>query len=166
MWFDHGLSRKADREQLRSDPEKISEEMPDMTESRHKQDYGFCDGMVYDGSRYIYAGSVAGVLSRIDTETDRVEKIATVMESGRFPALCFGPDGKLYGGGGMKSQTTLCRLDPETLALDVWNDLADVETGERPARIHELCVTTEGVIYFGENDNHHRSSYLWSAYPE
>lgn len=58
--FEHGLARKADREQLRPDPPSSSIDLPDMTESRHKQDYGFCDGMVYDGGDYIYAGSVAG----------------------------------------------------------------------------------------------------------
>ena len=59
-------------------------------ETRHQVDYGFCDSMAYDGERYIYAGTVAGVLCRIDTGTDRVEKVAHVMASGRFPALAFG----------------------------------------------------------------------------
>lgn len=163
VWFEHGLARRTQSDQLCTDPISISSGLPDMTESRHKEDYGFCDGLIYDGRRYIYAGSVAGVLSRIDTETDRVEKIATVMEAGRFPALGFAPDGRLYGGGGMKYQTTLCCLNPTTLELEVWNNLVDPISGERPARIHELCISGDGTIYFGENDNHHRSSYLWSA---
>ncbi len=162
-WLDHGLARKVEREQLCPDPPTLLKAMPDMTESRHKQDYGFCDSMVYDGGRYIYAGSVAGVLSRIDIETNRVEKIANVMESGRLPALIFGPDGYLYGGGGMKSRTALCRLDPRTHQLELWNDLVDSRSGTRPARIHELCVATDGTIFLAENDNHERSSYLWSA---
>lgn len=57
VWYPHGLARKADTDQLRPDPVADGTDMPDMTESRHKQDYGFCDGMVYDGGRYIYAGS-------------------------------------------------------------------------------------------------------------
>jgi len=162
VWYPHGLARKAGTDQLRPDPVADGTDMPDMTESRHKQDYGFCDGMVYDGGRYIYAGSVAGVLSRIDIETGEVAKVANVMRSGRFPAMAFGPDGKLYGGGGMKGQTTLCRFDPATLELEVWENLADADA-ERPARIHELCVTGDGTVYFGENDHHTRSSYLWSA---
>lgn len=163
IWLAHGLARKADREQLRPDPEAGSLGMPDMTESRHKQDYGFCDAMAYDGGNFIYAGSVAGVLSRIDITSGRVEKVANVMTSGRFPAMSFGPDRKLYGGGGMKGQTTLCRFDPLTQELKVWNNLADSQTGEKPARIHELCVASDGTIFFGENDHHGRSSYLWSA---
>lgn len=162
VWYPHGLARKADTDQLRPDPVADGAGMPDMTESRHKQDYGFCDGMAYDGGRYIFAGSVAGVLSRIDIETGEVVKVANVMRSGRFPAMAFGPEGKLYGGGGMKGQTTLCRFDPATLELEVWENLADAD-GERPARIHELCITGDGTVYFGENDHHTRSSYLWSA---
>ncbi len=163
VWFTHGLARKATSEQLRPDPADISREMPDMSESRHKQDYGFCDSMVFDGYRYIYAGSVAGVLSRIDTLTGEVAKVANIMASGRFPAMAFGPDGKLYGGGGMKNQTTLCSLEPKTLELEIWTDIQDAQTGVRPARIHELCLTTDGTLFFAENDHHERSSYLWSA---
>lgn len=163
VWFEDGLARRADREQLRPDPETALTGMPDMTESRHKEDFGFCDGMVYDGDRFIYAGSVAGVLSRIDIITNRVEKVATIMASGRLPALGFGSDGVLYAGGGMRFETKLCRLDPKTMTLDSWSNLIDQSTGERPARIHELSVASDGTIYFGENDNHNRSSYLWSA---
>jgi hypothetical protein len=39
--------------------------------------------MAYDGERYIYAGTVAGVLSRIDTVTGKVEKVANVTATGR-----------------------------------------------------------------------------------
>ena len=75
----------------------------------------------------------------------------------------FGPDGKLYGGGGMRGQTEICRIDPSTLEIEVWGDLVDESNGERPARIHELAVDAGGTVWFGENDNHERSSYLWSA---
>lgn len=165
LWLEYGLARKADADRLCTDPPAVPDGIPDMTESRHKLDYGFCDSMAYDGGRYIYAGSVAGVLSRIDIETNRVEKIANLMESGRLPALAFGPEGRLYGGGGMKSRTALFRMDPKTFSLELWSDLADSTNGIQPARIHELCITGEGIIYFSENDNHLCSSYLWSAQP-
>lgn len=163
VWFDFGLSRKSDREQLVPNPEASGFSGPDPNETRHKEDYGFCDGMAYDGGRYIYAGTVAGVLCRIDVDNDRVEKVAHVMESGRFPAMGFGPDGMLYGAGGMKGQTALCRLNPDTLQLKRWENIVEPKTGERPARIHELCVSADGAIWLAENDNHTRSSYLWSA---
>jgi hypothetical protein len=162
VWFNHGLSRRASSDQLLPDPDAASQAMPDMTESRHRQDYGFCDSMAYDGGRTIYAGTVAGVLCRIDIESGEVEKIATVMQAGRLPALSFDRHGRLYGGGGMKGQTTICRFDPQSEKLELWPDIVDEASGERPARIHELCVVDDGTVYLAENDNHSRSSYLWS----
>lgn len=85
------------------------------------------------------------MLSRIEIASGKVENIANVMESGRFPAMGFGPDGMLYGGGGMKGRTALC-FDPHSLELELWNDIRDAD-GERPARIHELCVAGDGTIF-------------------
>ena len=162
IWFSHGLSRKADESQTRPDPPHATRSLPDVTESRHKHDFGFCDSMAYDGGRFIYVGTVAGVLCRIDTETDKVEKIANVMENGRFPALGFGRGGELFGAGGMRGQCHVCRFDPATQKLEVWSDLEDVERQEKPARIHGLAISRDGTVWLGENDNHERSSYLWS----
>lgn len=161
-WLAKGLPRKSDRVQLCGDPPYASRELADMAESRHKDDYGFCDAMAYDGDRYIYVGTVAGVLARIDIETDEIVKIANVMESGRFPALGFGAGGELYGAGGMRGDCRVCRFDPATAELTVWSDLVDPVREQRPARIHELDVSPDGTLWLGENDNHERSSYLWS----
>ena len=47
--------------------------------------------------------------------------------------------------------------------MERYTELVDEATGERPARIHELAVADDGRVYLGENDNHVRSSYLWSV---
>ncbi len=148
VWFEHGLAR-------RSHPSEFAE-------TRHKQDYGFCDSMLYDGERYIYAGSTAGVLSRIDAATGEVEKVAEAMETGRFPALAI-RDGVLYGGGGIQGRTELIRLDLGSGKLDHYTDLVDPAIGDRPARIHEIAVDRDHTLYLAENDNHERSSYLWTV---
>ncbi|MDO8542200.1 MAG: hypothetical protein Q7S40_17310 [Opitutaceae bacterium] len=44
-----------------------------------------------------------------------------------------------------------------------WISFDAVTFGQRPARIHELTVDDEGRVFLGENDNHDRSSYLWSV---
>lgn len=162
-FFDFGLSRKVDAgtvpAELVPDP---SNDLPDMTESRHKDDYGFCDAMAYDGDRHVYAGTTAGVLCRINTEEEKVEKIANVMPSGRCPALGFDAQQRLLVGGGMKGRTALARFDPGSGNLDYWDALSDGE-GRTPARIHELAVDDAGNVWLAENDNHNRSSYLWRA---
>jgi len=160
--FDHGLSRRECREQLLPDPDSASLATGVLEETRHKQDFGFCDSMAYDGDRYIYAGTVAGVLCRIDTRTGGVEKVANVISTGRFPALAI-QDRVLYGAGGMHGGTQLVRWDIRNEELEFYSDLVDETLNERPARIHELAVADDGRVYLGENDNHERSSYLWSV---
>jgi len=165
VWFDHGLPRKADQSQLLRDPPQPAGAESQLARTRHRDDYGFCDSMAYDGGRWIYAGTVAGVLCRIDTETARTEKIANVMATGRFPALAIDPKGVIFGAGGMNGHTQLVRWDPRTEKIEDYGRLADERTGEVPARIHELTVDDAERVYLGENDNHHRSSYLWSVVP-
>ncbi len=163
VWFEHGLSRRADSTQLMPDVPAPQGASLTLAETRHREDYGFCDSMAYDGGRYIYAGTTAGVLSRIDVCSGKVEKLALVMATGRFSALTI-RDGILYGAGGMKGHTQLVRLDLTSGAMQSYTDLTDVRLDDRPARIHDIAVTDDHTIYLGENDNHHRSSFLWSAH--
>lgn len=162
VWFDYGLPMTSQKDQLLPDPPKSGAVEKVLHETRHPQDFGFCDSMVYDGARYIYAATVAGTLSRIDTQTDRAEKIAHVMSSGRFPALAF-KDGILYGGGGMKGFTQMMRWDVSTDRIEVYTDLVDRQMDDRPARIHEIAVDDGHCLYLGENDNHSRSGFLWTV---
>lgn len=162
-WLDYGLSRKRDAEQLLPDPEKPFQTASVLTETRHAQDYGFCDSMCYDGDRFIYAGTVAGVLCRIDVESRGVEKIAHVMAAGRFPAMMIDGSGVLYGAGGMKYETQLVRWEIGTERIEDVGVLEDSQTGLRPARIHDVCTDDRGNVYLAENDNHDRSSYLWKV---
>jgi hypothetical protein len=97
-----------------------------MERTRHERDFGFCDAMAYDGTRYIYAGTVAGVLSHIDTQTGKVDKVANIMGAGRFPALAI-RDGILYGAGGMDGWTQLIRWDIHTDRIEGFGDLTDQE---------------------------------------
>jgi hypothetical protein len=161
-WFDHGLRRRAEKEQLVPDPAGPKATEIGTAETRHRDDWGFCDSMAFDGDHYIYAGSVAGVLSRIDTRTGLVEKIANAMPTARFPALGI-KDGIVYGGGGMNGKTQLIRWNTKTDKVELFQDLVAPKINDRPARIHELAIDEEHQLYLGENDNHHRSSYLWTV---
>ena len=161
--FDHGLSRRADRDQLVADPPAPADAGSALAETRHRDDFGFCDSFAYDGQRYLYAGTVAGVLCRIDTHTDKVEKVAQVMATGRFPALAVAGDGTLYGAGGMKGHTQVMRWRPGADAIESFYPLHDPALNDGPARIHELTVGADDTLYLAENDNHARSSYLWTA---
>lgn len=162
VWFNHGLARRASTKQLLDNPGNPVNRTVTLDESRHKVDLGFCDSMAYDGGRYIYAGTVAGSLCRIDTATGGVEKVANVITSERFGALTI-KDGILYGGGGVRGQTELIRWDLSTNRIDSWTELIDSQINDRPERIHDIAVDNNHRLYLGENDNHQRSSYLWEV---
>jgi hypothetical protein len=163
-WFERGLSRRAEREQLVPDPPPRYAIPTEMIETRHKDDYGFCDAMAYDGNRFIYAGTVAGVLCRVDIESGDVTKIANAIPTGRLPAIMI-RDGILYAAGGIKGQTQALRWKIGSKTIEDLGDLADPASGQRPARIHDLAADGSGRIYLAENDHHERSSYLWSLDP-
>lgn len=162
VWFEHGLSRRSDTPQLLDDPAPPAGVQSALDQTRHRQDFGFCDSMVYDGGEYIYAGTVAGVLCRIAIATGKVDKLAHVIAAGRFPALAL-RDAVLYGGGGLNGHTQLVRWDTRTERLEMLDRLIEPERGETPARIHEIAVAPDHTLYLGENDHHERSSYLWSV---
>ena len=42
-------------------------------------------------------------------------------------------------------------------------DVVEMVVREGPARIHDLAVDDQHQLYLAENDNHSRSSYLWTA---
>jgi sugar lactone lactonase YvrE len=163
VWFDYGLSRKAERNQLLADPAVPEGIGSSLAETRHRDDFGFCDSMAYDGDRTIYAGTVAGVLARIDTASGKVEKVANVTATGRLPALAV-KDGVLYGAGGMNGHTQLFRWDTRTDRIEGYTDLSDPARNEPPARVHDIAIDDEHRIYLAENDNHRRSSYLWEVH--
>ena len=162
VWFDYGLSRKSDRKQLLADPPAPEGIASALAATRHKDDFGFCDSMAYDGDCTIYAGTVAGVMARIDTGSGKVEKVANVTATGRIPALAV-KDGVLYGAGGMNGHTQLVRWDTRTDRMEGYTDLSDPARNERPARVHDLAIDDEHRLYLAENDNHRRSSYLWEV---
>jgi sugar lactone lactonase YvrE len=162
VFFEHGLSRWADERHLLANPAATGEVTSALGETRHRQDFGFCDSMAYDGGRYIYAGTVAGVLCRIDVESGKVEKLANAITSGRFPAMALS-GGVLYGAGGMHGRTQIVRWKMDGDRIETFSDLEDPAIGDRPARIHELAVDHDHRLYLAENDNHVRSSYLWSV---
>jgi hypothetical protein len=162
VFMEHGLPRWNDDRQLLQDPAPAGAVTSVLAETRHRDDFGFCDSMAYDGADYIYAGTVAGVLCRINIESGKVEKLANAIGTGRFPAMAV-RDGVLYGAGGMHGRTQLVRWNTHGDRLELFTDLQDDAVRDRPARVHELAVDHNHRLYLGENDNHHRSSYLWSV---
>ena len=125
--------------------------------------YGFAhlDGIIAAPNGMIYCGSNEGGLYRIDPDTAEVTFIGAPVPPKRIAAFEAGNDGYLYGIGGRFGNATLFRLDLSTEKYETIGPLYDNELKTSAWQIHDMTITPDGTIYAGENDNPHRTSYLW-----
>jgi len=126
-------------------------------------DKGKVDRAINIGDGYLYFGGVSGSFSRLDPRTGEVKSYGKPCPNRRLAGLCAGRDGYVYGVGGDHFYVTVFRFDPRTEQLELLGRIYDETLQEAPARIHAIAMTEDGVLYCGENDNNHRSSYLWEV---
>ncbi len=120
------------------------------------------NSMVLGKDGLIYIGTTEGHLVRLDPKNAQTDFIGRPCNDKRLAAMAFGPDGLLYGiGGEGRAQLFAfdCNMDK------IWNlgFLDDLEMNTSAAKIHDLVVTDDLIIYGGENDNWSRTSYLWEC---
>ena len=77
----------------------------------------------------------------------------------RLASLAMGPDGAAYGVTGRDGQCEVIRFDPAAETYELLGPVVDGE--DRCWQVHDVTVAADGTIYAGENDNPHRSGYLW-----
>jgi len=126
---------------------------------------GTWTGLFNLGTGCLYASGGNGSLYRIDTETGRAEYLGTPVADrpSRLSSMRPGPDGAAWAVAGMMGRCDLLRFDPRA---ETWELLGEVRDGEAACwQIHDIAVTAEGTVYAAENDNPHRSSYLWEIVP-
>ena len=73
-----------------------------------------------------------------------------------------GPDGLAYGITGRAGNCQLLRFEPKTEKYELLDTLVDGD-GENCWQVHDLCFAADGTLYACENDNPHRSSYVWEV---
>lgn len=126
-----------------------------------KDGYAHLDGLISAPDGYLYAGSGEGGLFRINPDSAEIELIGVPCPPVRIAAFDMGPDGYLYGIGGRYGNATLFRLDLDTRKYQVLGKLYDPDINDSAWQIHDMSFAPDGTIFAGENDNIHRSSYLW-----
>jgi hypothetical protein len=72
-----------------------------------------------------------------------------------------GRDGHLYMACGTLAESSLYAYDRSAGKFIAHGRLYDPQLNTQAARIHDIAITDDLVIYAGENDNTTRSSYLW-----
>jgi hypothetical protein len=123
--------------------------------------FAHLDGLFAAPNGKLYCGSGEGGLFRIDPDTAEVTLLGAPVPPARIAAFAMGPDGFLYGIGGRYGNASLFRMDLDTERYELLGRIQDEATGESAWQVHDMDIAPDGVIFAGENDNPHRSSYLW-----
>jgi len=126
-------------------------------------DYGAVDSMLNGKDGYIYIGTTAGALIRLNPKTIKTELLGKPCPERRLSGLAIGPDGLLYGAGGDNGKARIFSYDRKKNKFYDLGPIFDRNLGENAVKIHDIVVTDDLVVYAGENDNHYRSSYLWEC---
>ncbi|MFC1525785.1 hypothetical protein ACFL6X_03120 [Candidatus Latescibacterota bacterium] len=125
--------------------------------------YGYdkAEGLFNLRTGHLYASGANGSLYRIDPETGMGTYLATPIADrpSRLASLALGPDGAAYGVTGRGGQCEVLRFDPRAETYELLGPVVDGD--DRCWQVHDVAVTVDGVLYAGENDNPHRSGYLW-----
>lgn len=106
---------------------------------------------------WIYFADKASNLSRVHRQRKTVEYLGRTSMHGRLAGL-ISAGGDLWGVTGDRGEISLVRVHDG--AIETKGPLV-AEDGTRPERLHDLTLVSPGRFFAGENDNHHRSSYLW-----
>lgn len=133
--------------------------------------YGYAkpEGFFNFGTGCLYVSGGGGALYRVDPKTGDAEFLfQAISDEGRgrrsrLAAMQMAPDGFAYGVTGRDGDCEILRFDPRSENYELIGALQDTDTGIAAWQIHDICVTPDGVLYAGENDNPYRSSYLWEV---
>jgi hypothetical protein len=118
----------------------------------------------------MYASGAGGALYRVDPATGDAEFLFRAIgdegrgRRSRLASMALGPDGLAYGVTGRDGECEVLRFDPKAESYELLGAVVDDATGETCWQIHDVCVTPDGVLYAGENDNPYRSGYLWEIH--
>ncbi len=121
------------------------------------------DSAVNGSDGYIYIGTRAGALVRLDPESVEVKYLGRPLARPRIPGLIVGKDGLIYGCGGDDYDTHLFAYDRDTAHFFDLGPIYDSERKTSPFLTHVICEPRPGLFYVGETDNPDRSGYLWEC---
>jgi hypothetical protein len=135
----------------------------------HSYGYAKPEGLFNFGTGCLYVSGADGALYRVDPETGDAEYLFRAVEDegrgrrSRLASMTMGPDGFAYGVTGRDGECEILKFNPGDGTYALIGDLKDSETDVAAWQVHDVCITPDGTLYAGENDNPFRSSYLWEV---
>lgn len=127
------------------------------------------EGFFNFGTGCLYVSGGGGALYRVDPDAGHAEFLfQAVGDEGRgrrsrLASMRTGPDGLAYGVTGRDGECEILRFDPGDETYELVGPLRENGAGPAAWQVHDVCITPDGVLYAGENDNATRSSYLWEV---
>lgn len=114
----------------------------------------------HDGA--LYASGANGSFYRFDPDSGDAEFLFTPTPDrrSRLSSLVKTEDGVAYGVTGRDGECELMRVFYKEARFEKLGRIVDAE-GNAMFQCHDIVATSDGVLYACENDNPHRSSYLW-----
>ncbi len=128
-----------------------------------RADPGLPDSCINGGDGFLYFGTTAGVLARLDPRSGSVEYLGHPLPGERMPGLVVGSDGLLYGCGGAAYATRMFSYDRSTRMATDLGPLHDPGLGVSCWCTHCITEARPGLFHVGETDNPDRSGYLWEC---
>ena len=131
--------------------------------------YARPEGFFNLGTGCLYVSGGGGALHRVDPKSGEAEFLFQAIgdeargRRSRLAAMCLGPDGYAYAVTGRDGECEILRFNPTDETYALLGPLKDSESGEAAWQIHDVCITPDGTLYAGENDNPRRSGYLWQV---
>ena len=126
-------------------------------------DVGTVDSMLNGRDGYLYVGTSAGALCRLDPKTAKVAYLGKPDPELRMPGLILGNNGLLYCGTGTEGNTKLFAYDRESAKFIELGRVYDPQINDSSFILHHITEAADRTIYTGETDNPRRSGYLWEC---
>lgn len=119
------------------------------------------EGLFNFGTGCLYASGDNGSLYRIETKDGAARYLGTPIPDRPSRLTSFAMlGGCAYAITGRAGECRLLRFDPRSDTYELGQKIVD-ENGVAMWQCHDISVTADGMLYAGENDHPHRSSYLW-----
>ncbi len=119
------------------------------------------------GTECLYVSGGNGSLYRVDVKTGNTEYLFTPIADrrSRLASMSMWKDGYAYGIVGRDGKCELMRFNPANEGYELIGEIVDAD-GVSCWQVHDIEITSDGIIYAGENDVPTRSGYLWEINPE
>jgi len=139
--------------------EFLKDELPNLGDTPKTQQI---DTAVNGGDGYLYFGTMAGAVVRIQPRERQIEYLGKPLVQSRCKGLIPTSDGLLYGAGGSDYNTHVFSYDRNERRSQYLGALEDA-AGTRCWLVHDMERSDDGRLWIAECDVPARAGYLWEV---